>query len=186
MSNKPHKHAEVIKAWADGAEIEFRSLGGGTWQKASTPTWTNTTEYRVKPPEVLLEDVPLEVGQKIYYCGLNQNAPVERIVTDFHIALVRTQDSRGEDQGFNCLQFFTRQAPKVSDTEIEHAPLTGLIPGKRFYYVYLAAEKGFMEGYAMYRQAPEWLETLFERGLVFSTQEGARQKFQKILKGLKE
>ena len=186
MSNKPHKHAEVIKAWADGAEIEFLSLSERTWEKASTPTWKDTTEYRVKPPEVLLEGVPLEVGQKIYYHGLNQNAPKERIVTDFNTALVRTKDSRGEDQGFNCLQFFTRQAPKVSDTEIEHAPLTGLIPGKRFYYVYLSAEKGFLEVYPMYRVAPEWVETLLERGLVFSTKEGARQKFQKILKGLKE
>ena len=23
--NKPHKHAEVIKAWADGAVIEYKS-----------------------------------------------------------------------------------------------------------------------------------------------------------------
>ena len=26
-----HKHAEVIKAWADGAKIEHRPLGGVYW-----------------------------------------------------------------------------------------------------------------------------------------------------------
>ena len=47
MTNK-HKHADVIKAWADGAEIEYRSISG-RWLPASTPNWCVDCDYRVKP-----------------------------------------------------------------------------------------------------------------------------------------
>jgi len=49
---KPHKHAEVIKAWADGAQIQFRNV---TTEKNWTdlpfcsPSWYETVEYRIKP-----------------------------------------------------------------------------------------------------------------------------------------
>lgn len=48
---KPHKHAELIKAWADGAEIEWRPLGSiGNWMPVPNPgTWGDHIEYRVKP-----------------------------------------------------------------------------------------------------------------------------------------
>lgn len=47
---KPHKHAELIKAWADGAEIEyFRDEVG--WQLICTPSWDEDVEYRIKPEE---------------------------------------------------------------------------------------------------------------------------------------
>lgn len=45
---KPHKHAEIIKAWADGADIQSKILGGN-WSDCSTPRWYEETEYRVKP-----------------------------------------------------------------------------------------------------------------------------------------
>lgn len=57
MSN-PHKHAAVIKAWADGADIEFRNpccsgeVNNG-WIPLSSgvicANWYNEYEYRVKP-----------------------------------------------------------------------------------------------------------------------------------------
>lgn len=46
--NKPHKHAELIKAWADGAEIEFKSKTSGMWTVITEPIWDETFEYRVK------------------------------------------------------------------------------------------------------------------------------------------
>lgn len=46
---QPHKHAELIKAWADGAEIEFFSPQGHVWLEASTPQWWDDFEYRIKP-----------------------------------------------------------------------------------------------------------------------------------------
>ena len=49
--NTPHKHAEVIKAWADGAKIEFREpeLEHANWEYITTPKWHDELEYRVKP-----------------------------------------------------------------------------------------------------------------------------------------
>ena len=34
----PHEHAELIKAWADGAEIEYQSPNSGDWY-VCTPAW---------------------------------------------------------------------------------------------------------------------------------------------------
>jgi hypothetical protein len=49
----PHKHAALIKAWADGAEIEVRypSCRGGwtNWKGSTNPTWNPELEYRIKP-----------------------------------------------------------------------------------------------------------------------------------------
>ena len=48
--NKPHKHAALIKAWADGAVIEHYRVGFG-WEECSynTPCWSPDTNYRIKP-----------------------------------------------------------------------------------------------------------------------------------------
>jgi hypothetical protein len=43
---KPHKHAELIKAWADGAEIQIHMAIGWT---DCNPTWIEGVEYRIKP-----------------------------------------------------------------------------------------------------------------------------------------
>lgn len=45
-----HKHADVIIAWANGAQVEFRSHIDGGWVKAKTPGWYENYEYRAKPP----------------------------------------------------------------------------------------------------------------------------------------
>jgi hypothetical protein len=48
----PHKHAEVIKAWADGAEIEYLETMTSKepyWANAPMPKWSEETMYRVKP-----------------------------------------------------------------------------------------------------------------------------------------
>ena len=45
-----HKHAELIKAWADGAEIEFLSNIGLGWCKCvENFSWYEGYEYRIKP-----------------------------------------------------------------------------------------------------------------------------------------
>jgi hypothetical protein len=46
----PHKHASVIKAWADGAIIQYRSQECLSWTDCGAyPKFVDTTEYRVKP-----------------------------------------------------------------------------------------------------------------------------------------
>ena len=42
-----HKHADVIIAWAEGAEVEYRNLPGATWVSADTPGWYENYEYRI-------------------------------------------------------------------------------------------------------------------------------------------
>ena len=46
---KPRKHAELIKAWADGATIESNSLDG--WTEMSYPSFFESMEYRIKTRE---------------------------------------------------------------------------------------------------------------------------------------
>jgi hypothetical protein len=53
---KPHKHAELIKAWADGAEIQYFDHEEG-WKSQEHPAWYVDTEYRIKPepkPDVVM------------------------------------------------------------------------------------------------------------------------------------
>lgn len=47
-----HKHCELIKAWADGAEIQFRWCETAKWEDADPPTWVEFHEYRVKPKKI--------------------------------------------------------------------------------------------------------------------------------------
>lgn len=48
---KPHKHAELIKAWADGAKIQFKYPMTSDWVNVADPTWDERLEYRIKPEE---------------------------------------------------------------------------------------------------------------------------------------
>ena len=48
---KPHKHAELIKAWADGAEIEYRDRHNTWTLLPQQGDWDDhpNFEYRIKP-----------------------------------------------------------------------------------------------------------------------------------------
>jgi hypothetical protein len=48
-----HKHADLIHAWADGAEIQRKSLAKNdeTWFDEDEPRWFEEAEYRIKPEE---------------------------------------------------------------------------------------------------------------------------------------
>lgn len=47
---KQHKWHKEIKAWADGAEIEYRNIGFEDWASLTntSPSW-EADEYRIKP-----------------------------------------------------------------------------------------------------------------------------------------
>jgi len=55
---QPHKHAEIIKAWADGADIQFRTYFTYPWTEVpGYPIWEESTEYHIKPepkPDVVV------------------------------------------------------------------------------------------------------------------------------------
>jgi hypothetical protein len=51
-TSKWHKHRNLIIAWAEGAEIEFKNCSvDAKWKKLITPSWINGTQYRIKPSE---------------------------------------------------------------------------------------------------------------------------------------
>ena len=55
----PHKHAEVIKAWADGKTIQFKSIDSNEWGDADCSIYGQWLRfhpehfYRIKPEEVV-------------------------------------------------------------------------------------------------------------------------------------
>lgn len=50
-----HKHAEIIHAWADGAEIQRRENSCVAWTDTHNPQWIAGVEYRIKPRTVKRE-----------------------------------------------------------------------------------------------------------------------------------
>ena len=50
---KPRKHSELIKAWADGADIEWFNHRTGVWEFIVDPTWWGD-EYRIKTTRELV------------------------------------------------------------------------------------------------------------------------------------
>lgn len=49
-----HKHAEVIKAWADGEEIEYKESTCSGWKPCSVPGFFDSYFYRVKPKNIVV------------------------------------------------------------------------------------------------------------------------------------
>jgi hypothetical protein len=46
---KPHRHSELIKAWANGAEIQVLQQHLHNWVTDPSPSWHPREIYRVKP-----------------------------------------------------------------------------------------------------------------------------------------
>lgn len=51
----PHKHRDVIIAWANGEEIEYRRDPSHQWSLIDDPSWVSDYEYRIKPKRVKKE-----------------------------------------------------------------------------------------------------------------------------------
>ena len=50
-----HKHCDIIKAWADGEEIQYFSILSQGWITIKNPSWDEDEKYRVKPKEEFLK-----------------------------------------------------------------------------------------------------------------------------------
>jgi hypothetical protein len=70
MSKTPHKHAAVIKAWADGAEIQ--GLIGDKWVNVGlgtmAPAFNVCDSYRIKPE-------PVKVKYRNWLYAASHNGP---------------------------------------------------------------------------------------------------------------
>lgn len=49
--NKPHIHKDIILAWADGAEIEWKNPKN-EWELIENPNFYESEKYRIKPERV--------------------------------------------------------------------------------------------------------------------------------------
>ena len=49
-----HKHCDLIKAWADGVEIQQKHpIAPTKWEEISKyPSWSDGMEYRIKPKTI--------------------------------------------------------------------------------------------------------------------------------------
>lgn len=75
--NKPHKHAELIKAWAGGAVIQLKDTSDNNWQNCPNPSWVPSREYRIKPAVEIPEGfTPWEGG----LCPVDEKSIVEIIL----------------------------------------------------------------------------------------------------------
>jgi hypothetical protein len=71
---KPHKHRDLIIAWANGKEIQVNN-GNNTWDNLKNPSWYEETEYRIKP-EVIRYRVAL-ITKQTGYLALNADNSTE-------------------------------------------------------------------------------------------------------------
>jgi len=60
-----HKHADLIIAWANGAQIQWKNRNG-QWEDMGEPLWNENHEYRIKtepkPDVVRYYEVHKEFG----------------------------------------------------------------------------------------------------------------------------
>jgi hypothetical protein len=62
-----HKHADLIHAWAEGAEIEIFNCG--QWVVVQHPTFSGSLEYRIKPtPKPDVVKLYYKVGEMFSEC----------------------------------------------------------------------------------------------------------------------
>ncbi len=87
VANAPHKHAELIKKWADGAKIELFSPSMDEWIPVGNPSWCVSSDYRIKSERkpdivrnVILSNAPNVNAVRMHYTSeIEANA---RIVFD--------------------------------------------------------------------------------------------------------
>ena len=88
---KPHKHAELIKAWADGAEIQWAGAhykdGTKRWTTIENPMWDEDAEYRIKPeprPDIMVEIYLQYYPDSGVEMWKNQNVKNLRLLFDWY------------------------------------------------------------------------------------------------------
>lgn len=89
---QPHKHVEVIKAWADGAEIEWREVGD-SWRPARTPPFLDQIEYRIKPEPPAKVYPQTRMTQSDYNAAINTFAHVGTCTSIANAALRHAIDN---------------------------------------------------------------------------------------------
>ena len=86
---KPHKHTDLIKAWADGAEIQCHYEDYG-WIDTSYPQWWEFNNYRIKPKEQKKLNIPWElIKPEFTQAAMDENGEVF-VFTQEEISFIAT------------------------------------------------------------------------------------------------
>jgi hypothetical protein len=112
VKKQPHVHAELIKLWADGAEIQRQITMGGdsVFIDDHTPTWNPLLKYRIKPPLSWLQEREAYArGEVVQY-----RSPM------FDWKDYPTSMISGGEPGWNnvCLEWRIRPARHVMEYEV--------------------------------------------------------------------
>lgn len=98
LMKQPHKHCELIKALADGAEIQCKQTATGDWLDVE-PNWHAHATYRIKPEQK--PDVVLRVGVELLgdedefvYANLKNHQPISTSAFIDHIKLTFDGETR--------------------------------------------------------------------------------------------
>ena len=65
--NAPQKHATLIHAWADGAEVEILGRTSESWKSIHHPSWAEESNYRIKPHKWQAEIDAQKAGEAIHW-----------------------------------------------------------------------------------------------------------------------
>ena len=65
--NAPQKHATLIHAWADGAEVEILGRTSESWKSINHPSWAEESNYRIKPHKWQAEIDAQKAGEAIHW-----------------------------------------------------------------------------------------------------------------------
>lgn len=69
----PHVHADLIKQWADGAEIEVYIQEENSWVLTNSPFWISNYKYRVKPQNEIRYGLWVPNEAKLYCTNKTKN-----------------------------------------------------------------------------------------------------------------
>ena len=98
----PHKHAELIKAWADGETIEV-SAGSHIWRVIQTPEWCSDAQYRIKP----------EQKPDVVYYGVYNPEDARTRVVELEFCFTRLND-----EGDHIKLTFDGETGKLKSAEV--------------------------------------------------------------------
>ena len=139
-----HKHAELIKAWADGAEIEYKRPFDLSWGSIESPSWSENVEYRIKPAHThtIIYGEILHDGNFVFTSNFRRN---------FHNIKLTFYDGKlvSAEVLWENAKFLAESKPMQSLTNTETAQSTQSLKSQELY--------GRLETFRRDTEAREWL-----------------------------
>lgn len=81
--NKPHKHKDLIIAWANGAQIQYKTPAMQEWDDIAEPSWVTDCFYRIKPrPVIRTFQVALFKGAEYYTLTVDRGEYSKELESD--------------------------------------------------------------------------------------------------------